>query len=210
MPAIRNRHSTLLTAPRQRLIHTNPRPATCAISTERDYPNVWSNSSSGIGSPSTPALCLNRSCRASALRFAVWSNASSEIAANTHSGAASCCPFSASGGDYAGEIAGALVGSPICSSIYRAVAGSVMNPTRRIRPSRSLAGVHPRQQRVLAPIADVQPLRCGEIIEVNRVNLHRLIYVTATRIQQSNYAVRTELSVRTPHMPSIIRLTSMG
>ena len=60
-----------------------------------------------------------------------------------------------------------------------------MNPTRRIRPSRSLAGVHPHQQRVLAPIADVQPLRCGEIIEVNRVNLHRLIYVTATRIQQS-------------------------
>jgi len=75
-----------------------------------------------------------------------------------------------------------------------------MNPTRRIRPSRSLAGVHPHQQRVLAPIADVQPLRCGELIEVNRVNLHRLIYVTATRIQQSNYAVRTELSVRTPHM----------
>ena len=40
-------------------------------------PNVWSNSSSRIGSASTPALCNNRSCPASALRFAVWSNSSS-------------------------------------------------------------------------------------------------------------------------------------
>ena len=42
-----------------------------------NHPNVWSNSSSGIGSASTPALCNNRSCPASALRFAVWSNSSS-------------------------------------------------------------------------------------------------------------------------------------
>ncbi len=47
------------------LIHTFPHSATCAISTAQDYhPNVWSNSSSGIGSQVTPALCLNRSCPA--------------------------------------------------------------------------------------------------------------------------------------------------
>ena len=55
------------------------------------HPNVWSNSSSRIGSASTPALCNNRSCPASALRFAVWSNSSPGIASNTPSGAASCC-----------------------------------------------------------------------------------------------------------------------
>ena len=51
MPAIRIWQTTPLIAPRQRLIHTNPRSAACAISTAQDYhPNVCSNSSSGIGS----------------------------------------------------------------------------------------------------------------------------------------------------------------
>jgi len=78
LPTIRNWQLTPLTAPRQRLIHTNPRSAACAISAAQDYrPIVWSNSSSGIGSASTPALCNSRSCPASALRFAVWSNSSS-------------------------------------------------------------------------------------------------------------------------------------
>ena len=91
-------------APSQCLIHTNPRSAVCSISTAQDYhPNVWSNSSSGIGSASTPALCNNRSCPASALRFAVWSNSSSGIASNTASGAASRCANSiSSGGERAG------------------------------------------------------------------------------------------------------------
>jgi len=30
-------HTTHRTTPRQRLIHTNPRSAACAISTEQDY-----------------------------------------------------------------------------------------------------------------------------------------------------------------------------
>ena len=129
LPAIRIWQTTPLTAPRQRLIHTNPRSAACAISAAQDYhPNVWSNSSSGISSASTPALCNNRSCRASALRFAVWSKSSSGIASNTASGAASSCPiFISSGGERAEMIAGALVGSPSCSSICRTVAGSVIN-----------------------------------------------------------------------------------
>jgi len=60
---IRNWHTTPFIAPRQRLIHTNPRSAPCAISTAQNYhPNVRSNSSSGIGSASTPASCNNRSC----------------------------------------------------------------------------------------------------------------------------------------------------
>ena len=79
MHAIRNWHSTTLTAPRQRLIHTNPRAAACAISKAQDYhPNVWSNSSSGIGSASIPASCNTQSCPDSAARFAAWSNSSSD------------------------------------------------------------------------------------------------------------------------------------
>ena len=106
LPAIRIWQTTPLTTPSQRLIHTNPRSAACAISTAQDYlPNVWSNSSSGIGSASTPASCNHRSCPASALRFAVWSNSSSGIASNTASGAASSCPiFISSGGERAGAI----------------------------------------------------------------------------------------------------------
>ena len=47
--------STPLTAPSQRLIHTNPRSAACAISTAQGYhSNVGSNSSSGIRSGATP------------------------------------------------------------------------------------------------------------------------------------------------------------
>jgi len=95
---------TTLTAPRQRLVHTNPRSAACAISTTQNYhPNVWSNSSSKVGSASTPALCTNRSCPASALRFAVWSNSTSGITSNTASGAASRSANSiSSGGERAG------------------------------------------------------------------------------------------------------------
>ena len=53
---------TPLAARRQRLIHTNPRSAACAISAAQDYhPNVWSYSSSGIGSASAPAECGYRS-----------------------------------------------------------------------------------------------------------------------------------------------------
>ena len=52
-------------APRQHRIPTNPHSAACAISTAQDYhPNLWSNSSSGVGSASTPALCNYRSCPA--------------------------------------------------------------------------------------------------------------------------------------------------
>ena len=140
VPAIRIWKFTPLTAPSQRLIHTNPRAAACAISTAYDYhPNVWSNSSSGIGSASTPALCNNRSCPASALRLAVCSNSSSGIASNTASGAASrYVIFISSGSEGAGAVAGALVGSPTCTSICRIVAGSVMNPTRRTRPPHPL------------------------------------------------------------------------
>ena len=127
MPAIQIWHNTPLTAPRQRLVHTNPRSTACAISTAHDYhPNVWSNSSSGIGSTSTPALCPNRSYPASDLRFAVCSNSSSGIATNTASGAASRCANSiSSSGERAGAIAGAIVGSPTCSSICRTVVGAV-------------------------------------------------------------------------------------
>ena len=116
MPTIRNWHTTPLAARRQCLIHNNPRSAACAISTAQDYHlNVWSYSSSGIGSASTPALCNNRSCPASALRFPVWSNSSSGIASNTATGAISSCPiFISSSGERAEAIAGALVGSPTC------------------------------------------------------------------------------------------------
>ena len=109
LPAIRNWQPTPVTAPRQRLVHTNPRCAACAISTAQYYHlNVWSYSSSGIGSAPTPALCNHRSCPASALRFPVWSNSSSGIASNTASGAATSCPFFISrGGERAGAIAGA-------------------------------------------------------------------------------------------------------
>ena len=115
------------TTPRQRLVHANPRSAACVISTAQYYhPNVWSNSSSGIGSVSTPALCNSRSCPASAVRFAVRSNSTSGIASNTDSGAGSRCPiFISSDGERAGAIASALVGSPTCSSICHTVAGSV-------------------------------------------------------------------------------------
>ena len=65
LPTFRIWHTTPLTTPSQRLLHTNPRFAACAISTAQDYPNVWTNSSSGIGPASTPALCNNRSCPAS-------------------------------------------------------------------------------------------------------------------------------------------------
>ena len=92
LPTLWHWHATPLTAPSQRLIYTNPRSAACISSSAQDYhPNVWSNSSSGIGSASTRALCNNRSCPASAVRFAVWSNSSSEIASNTAFGAASSC-----------------------------------------------------------------------------------------------------------------------
>ena len=37
MPAIRIWQTTPLTAPLQRLIHTNPHSAACAISTAQDY-----------------------------------------------------------------------------------------------------------------------------------------------------------------------------
>ena len=78
MPTIRIWHTTPLTAPHQHLIQINPRSAACTISTAQDYhPNVWSNSSSGIGAASTPALCNNRSCPASAVRFAICSNSCS-------------------------------------------------------------------------------------------------------------------------------------
>ena len=127
LPIIRNWQTTPLAAPSQRLIHANPRSAACVISTAQYYhPNVWSNSSSGIGSVSTPALCNSRSCPASAVRFAVRSNSTSGIASNTDSGAASRCPiFISSDGERAGAIASALVGSPTCSSICHTVAGSV-------------------------------------------------------------------------------------
>ena len=140
MPAIRIWQTIPLNAPRHRLHPAHPRSTACSISTAQDYyPNVWSNSSSGIGSASTPALCNNRSCPASALRFAVWSNSSSGIASNTASGAASSCPiFISSGGERAGAIAGAMVGSPTYSRICRTVASSVMNPTRRTRPPHPL------------------------------------------------------------------------
>jgi hypothetical protein len=79
MHAIRNWQLTPLAAPRQCLIHTNPHSAACAISTAQDFhPNVWSNSSSGIGSASIPASCNTQSCPASAARFAAWSNSSSD------------------------------------------------------------------------------------------------------------------------------------
>jgi len=60
MPEIRHWHTTPLTASRQRLIHTNPRSAAYAISTAQDYhPNVWSNSSSGIGPAPKSAAYIN-------------------------------------------------------------------------------------------------------------------------------------------------------
>jgi len=71
LPAIRIWQTTPLIAPRQRMHPAHLRSAACAISSARDYhPIVWSNSNSMNCSASTPALCNNRSCLASALRFA--------------------------------------------------------------------------------------------------------------------------------------------
>jgi len=134
LPTIRIWRPIPLTAPRQRVVYTNPRSAECAISAAQvGHPNVWSNSSSGIGSATTPALCTNRSCPAFALRFALWTKSSTGIASNTASRVTSRCATSiSSGGERAGAIAGAIFGSPNCCSICRSVAGSVMYPTRRI------------------------------------------------------------------------------
>ena len=77
------------------------------------------------------------SCSASAVRFAVWSNSSSGIA-STASGPISCCAFASTGGERAGAITGAVVGSPKCASICRTVTGSVIKPTRRTRPPHPL------------------------------------------------------------------------
>ena len=117
LPAIRLCQPTPLTAPRQRLHPAHPRSNACAISTAQDYhPKVWSHSISGIGSASTPALCNSRSCPASTLRFAVWSNSSSGIASNTASGAASSCPiFISSGGERDGGRAEANCASDRCA-----------------------------------------------------------------------------------------------
>lgn len=61
LPIIRNWQTTPLAAPRQRLIHTNPRCAACAISTVQDYqPKAWSNSRSGIGMVPKPAGSIKR------------------------------------------------------------------------------------------------------------------------------------------------------
>ena len=50
MPTIRIWHTTPLTAPRECLVHTNPRSGACASSTAQDYhPNVWSNSNTSKG-----------------------------------------------------------------------------------------------------------------------------------------------------------------
>ena len=140
VPTIRIWQPAPLTAPRQRLIHTNPHFAACDISTAQDYhPYVWSNSSSGIGSASTRALCNNRSCPASAVRFAVWSNSTSGIASNTASGAASRCANSiSSGGERAGAIAGA---HGWLTYMFKNMPHSrrlSMNPTRRTRPPHPL------------------------------------------------------------------------
>ena len=139
LATIRNWQPTPLAARRQCLVHTIPRSAAYAISTAQGYhPIVWSNSSSGIGSASTLALCNHRSCPASALRFAVWSHSSLGIASNIDSGASSSCPiFISSSGERAGAIADALVGSSAYSSICRTIAGSVINPTRRTRCTRA-------------------------------------------------------------------------
>ena len=71
----------------------------------------------------------------SSFRFEVCScsNSSSGIA-STASGAISCCAFTSTGGERAGAIAGAVVGSPTCARICRTVAGSVIKPIRRTRP----------------------------------------------------------------------------
>ena len=68
LPIIRNLQPTPLAEPSQRLIHTNPRSAACAISTTQDYqPKAWSNSSSGIGkAPKLPGSIT-------AFRKQIWS-----------------------------------------------------------------------------------------------------------------------------------------
>ena len=58
-----------------------------------------------MGSASAPVGCVHLSSPAAAAIFAVWSNSSLGIASNTHSGAASCCPFIASGGERAAPAA---------------------------------------------------------------------------------------------------------
>ena len=71
VPTIRIWQPTPLAAPRQRLIHTNPRSAACAISTAQDYHlNVWSNSSSGIGSAPKPAGSIKRASLPQTLKAA--------------------------------------------------------------------------------------------------------------------------------------------
>ena len=65
------------------------------------------------------------------------SNSISGIA-STASGAISYCAFASTGGERAGAIAGADVGSPTCASICRTVAGSVIKPIRRTRPPHPL------------------------------------------------------------------------
>ena len=68
MPAIRNWHSTTLTAPRQRLIHTNQRSAACAISSAQNYePPVLQKSDAKHSAPSPPlqARKIERSGRTS-------------------------------------------------------------------------------------------------------------------------------------------------
>ena len=49
-------------------------------------------------------------------------------------GAISYFAFASTGGERAGAIAGAVVGSPRCASICRTVAGSVIKPIRRTPP----------------------------------------------------------------------------
>ena len=82
----------------------------------------------GVGYASAPASATNQSCPGSAARFAVWSNSCSGIALNTATGAISCCPFTSTGGERAGAIAGAVVGSPTYSRICRTNAGTTMIP----------------------------------------------------------------------------------
>ena len=68
-------HGTQQSTNSSRLIHTFHHSAACAISTAQDYhPNVWSNSSSGIGSAPKSAACIHGACIDSPSKSAVWSN----------------------------------------------------------------------------------------------------------------------------------------
>ena len=73
----------------------------------------------------TPCFRVNSSDHVASL--AVWSNIGVGIASNTPSGAASCCPFIASGRERADAIAGAVVRSPTCCCIYHSIASYVTN-----------------------------------------------------------------------------------